>query len=191
MKLLILILLVVSLGEKLTAQSLADFELPDAVTGNNVTLKSLSPKEVVVIIFYSNTCPFDAYYSGRITSLSKTFADRTTFILVNAHAEIEESLDAMKRFAQQNNIQVPYLADKNQKLMNNLGARKSPESFVLKKSAGAYKVQYHGALDDNPQAEGSVTQTYLKDAINQALTGSALEVKETRPVGCSIKKAGM
>jgi len=47
---------------------------------------------------------------------------------------------------------------------------------------------YHGAIDDNPQDASNVRRQHLKEAINEILAGKAVTVKESRSVGCSIKR---
>jgi hypothetical protein len=52
------------------------------------------------------------------------------------------------------------------------------------------KLSYHGAIDDNPGDESNVSQHYLRDAINALISGKEVTVKESRSVGCSIKRKG-
>jgi len=83
---------------------------------------------------------------------------------------------------------MPYLADKDQLLMQRLGATKSPQVFLLKNNGGKFSKVYSGAIDDNPQVQAGVRHAYLKDAIDIMLTNQKIETPEVRPVGCSIRK---
>ena len=85
-------------------------------------------------------------------------------------------------------INVPYLADKDQVAMNALGVKKSPEVFLLKYSGGKFTIAYNGAIDDNPQVAKDVNQKFLKDAIDKMLGGQKIEVASNRAVGCSIRR---
>ncbi len=80
---------------------------------------------------------------------------------------------------------VPYLADKEQKAMENFGARKSPEVFLL---SPQLNIVYSGAIDDNPQVATDTKQNYLKDAIDKFLAGQKIEVANNRVLGCTIKR---
>ncbi|MDZ7647240.1 MAG: hypothetical protein U5K54_08685 [Cytophagales bacterium] len=57
-------------------------------------------------------------------------------------------------------LPIPYLADKDQKVMETFGARKSPEVFLLSTVTGKVTVVYNGAIDDNPQTANDVRQTF-------------------------------
>jgi hypothetical protein len=94
----------------------------------------------------------------------------------------------MAKKASTKSLGVPYLADKDQKLMNALGATKSPQAFLLKNSGGKFHVVYSGAIDDNAQVEADVRHAYLKDAIEIMLSNQNIATKEVRPTGCTIRK---
>lgn len=172
----------------LTQAQFANITLPNAVDGKSVSLDAYSSGAGVVIIFTSNACPFDEHYRGRINKLSKEFDGKVPVILVNSHIDANESLEAMTKKAQQAGISVPYLADKDQTLMQSLKATKSPQSFVLKNVNGKLNVIYSGAIDDNAQVEGDVRSAYLRDAISALLNNQTIPTAEVRPSGCSIKK---
>lgn len=169
------------------AQTIQNFTLTNAANGKEVSLESYAASPGVVIIFTSNTCPYDGYYLNRIRALA-TYNSKVPVLLVNSSTEASESVDQMKNYADQCKLSVPYLADKNQKLLSSLNPRKSPEGFLLQKSGADFKVVYRGAIDDNPQSEKDVKVSYLKDAITKLLAGQKIEVADERPVGCSIKK---
>src|SRR5687767_12886527 len=120
----------------ITQAQLANFSLPNAVDGKTVSLDGYASSPALVIIFSSNACPFDEHYRGRINKLSKEFDGRVAVLLVNSHVDANESLEAMTKKAQQSGLTIPYLADKDQTLMLNLKATKSPQSFVLKNTNG-------------------------------------------------------
>jgi hypothetical protein len=167
---------------------LTSFNLPNAVDGKSVSLDAYASSPALVIIFTSNACPFDEHYRGRINKLSKEFGNKVSIVLVNSHVDANESLDAMTKKAQQAGIALPYLADKDQTLMQNLKATKSPQSFVLKNSNGQFNVVYNGAIDDNAQVESDVRVSYLRDAIAAVLNNQPIQAAEVRPAGCSIRK---
>ena len=50
-------------------------------------------------------------------------------------------------------LPIPYLADKEQMAMQCLGAKRSPEVFLIKKTDTKYIIVYQGAIDDNPLVE--------------------------------------
>lgn len=170
------------------SQQVADFSLTNVITGKTVTLKDYTSSAGVVVIFTSNACPYDNYYYSRIKKYEQEFSGKVPVILVNAHLGENESGEAMKMKASELGWNMPYLADKDQVLMNNLHASKSPEVFVLKNSGGQFTIFYHGALDDNAQVEADVHEAYLTSAIQAMLAGQKPKQSEVRPVGCTIRK---
>jgi peroxiredoxin len=166
----------------------ADFKLPNVVDGGTVSLSSYPTCSALAIVFTSNACPYDGYYTARIKDLIDTYQGKIQFILVNSFQEPEENVDKMKTAYARWGLPVPYLADKDQSVLNALGARKSPEVFLLKESGGKYNVVYNGAIDDNPQMASAATRLYLRSAIDKTLAGQKPDAASVRPTGCSIRK---
>ena len=164
-----------------------NFNLLNVVDGKGYSFESF-PVKAWVVIFTSNTCPYDAYYLSRIRTLVQDYAGKVQFILINSCPGPEESAYKMKEIYGQWNLPVPYLEDKVQEAMNNFGAKKSPEVFLVSGAGNQYQVYYRGAIDDNAQSETAVTENYLKAAIDNLLSGNKGESVSGRVVGCTIRK---
>ena len=67
------------------------------------------------------------------------------------------------------------------------GASRTPEVFLFNRKG---ELVYKGAIDDNPQDPGGVKRTHLKEAINELTQGRPVSIKETRSIGCGIKRLG-
>jgi len=167
---------------------LDDFNLTNAVDGKQTSLSSFPTCSGLVIIFTSNSCPYDEYYKARIGKIIQTHQNNVPVILVNSLVDGNETLEQMTKKVQQTGIRVPYLADKDQVLMQKLGASKTPHAFLLKNSNGKFEVVYSGSIDDNAQVEGDVHHSYLMEAIKAMLANQQPESAEVRPVGCTIRK---
>ena len=170
----------------LNAQTIGDFSLPNAYTGETVSLNQYNSSSAIVLVFTSNECPFDNYYKSRLKEMVTAYQGKVQFLLINSNSDTQESSEKMA--IHNTDLGIPYLADKEQKAMEALGARKSPEVFLLKPEGGKYSVQYSGAIDDNPQVATDVKQFYLKEAIEKLLNGAKIEVMSNRAVGCTIRK---
>jgi peroxiredoxin len=171
------------------AQKVVDnFTLTNVSDGASVSLDGYRSLPVIVVIFTSNACPYDGYYQARIRSLIMDYRERIQVLLINSHVESAESEDQMKSAYGKWNLSVPYLSDKNQAVMQLLGAKKSPEAFLLKSKDGKFEVVYSGAIDDNAQMANAVNRPYLKDAIDRMLSGQVVEPATTRTVGCTIRR---
>jgi hypothetical protein len=102
-----------------------------------------------------------------------------------AYRADNESLEAMRNYAGNQQYQWFYVVDKNNELADAFGASRTPECFVFNSKG---KLVYKGAIDDNPGDAGGVRKEYLKTAIDDMIAGKDIAVKETRSVGCSIKR---
>ena len=85
------------------------------------------------------------------------------------------------------NYKWPYVIDRNNELADAFGANRTPECFLFNKDL---KLVYHGAIDDNPADAGNVKHRHLQQAINELIAGKEITVKESRSVGCGIKRKG-
>jgi hypothetical protein len=184
----LIIFCLISSSLSLRAQQVANFSLVNVITGSEVSLETYPSCSGLVIIFTSNTCAYDEHYRSRINSLSKAYHDKVPVLLVNSNVEALESADNMIRKAQQLGLTVPYLSDKDQILMQRLGATKTPSAYLLKNNGGNFSIVYKGAIDDNAQVQNDVRHAYLKDAIDIMLTNQKVETPEVRPVGCTIRR---
>lgn len=170
------------------SQQLTDFKLVNVVNDQAVSANTYPSCSGLVIIFTSNTCPYDEYYRARISKLAGSYTDKVPVLLVNSQPDPTESKENMAKKANQGNWSIPYLEDKNQTLMTALDAKKTAEAFLLKNEGGKFTVVYRGAIDDNAQVEADVRHHYLRDAIDIMLANQKIETAEVRPVGCTLKK---
>lgn len=170
------------------AQSVANFSLTNVINGTPVSLDTYPSCAGIVVVFTSNACAYDEHYRTRVNALAKQYADRVPLLLINSGTETLESPDNMVRKAKQVGLAVPYLADKDQKVMQQFGATRTPQAFLLKNNGGSFSLIYQGAIDDNAQVPGDVRHNYLKDAIDIMLTNQSVETSQVRPVGCTIRR---
>lgn len=164
-----------------------NFSAINVATGNSVSLNDYVSKPGIVLFFTSNNCPFDTYYRTRIKALVAEYQSKVQFLFVNSYLEPEENANAMKIAYSTWEVEIPYLADKDQVALRALDARKSPDAFLLKSSKSGFTIFYSGSIDDSPQVAAGVQKSFLKDAINELLNGAA-PVPSKRSVGCTIRR---
>ncbi len=90
----------------------------------------------------------------------------------------------MKIRAREKNFNFPYLRDENQSVARAYGAERTPEVFVLDEKR---TLCYHGRIDDNIYDPSRVRQYYVRDALDSLLRGKKVPLRDTEPVGCTIK----
>lgn len=159
--------------------------LPD-VDGKKISLNNLKKKNVVVLAFICNSCPYAVDYEDRLIAFAKKHSgkeSKVALVAVNVN-KVDEDLPArMKEKAEQKGFKFPYLFDETQQIAKDYGAGFTPEFFVLNKDR---KVVYMGAMDDSPNAD-KVKHSYVEEAVTATLAGKLPEVRETVPIGCRIR----
>jgi peroxiredoxin len=162
------------------------FDLP-GVDGRQHSLGQLADKPALVVVFTCNHCPYAQAWEGRLIQLQRDYAERgVAFVAINANDPVKypgDNFEAMQERARTYEYPYPYLQDQPQTTARAYGAERTPEVFVFD---AARRLVYHGAPDDNREAE-QVGQHYLRDAIEAALAGQPAPVAETPAVGCTIK----
>ncbi len=186
MKRLILLLLIAASGYAQAQTTIQNFTLTNVVNGKPVSIDQYSSLPAVVVLFTGNECPYDNYYKDRVKQLIDSYSGKVQFLLVNSYDDPQETTEKMA--IHYTDLGVPYLADKDQAVMENFGARKSPEAFLLKPASGKFSIVYSGAIDDNPQVAADTKQNYLKEAIDKTLAGQKVEVANNRTMGCTIRR---
>lgn len=157
------------------------------VNGQMYALEDFFDREVVVVIFTCNHCPYANAYDERIRGLAETYPRKLHVVLINANdAEkySEDSYEEMQKAARLKKFSFPYLHDESQEVARKYGAECTPHAFVFGKDR---KLAYEGAIDNDWKNPDLATESYLQDAIEALLAGQKPSVQQTKPIGCSIK----
>lgn len=165
-----------------------DLKMKD-VSGKEISLNSAKKKNGLLVIFSCNTCPYVIKNQTRTIEVSKhAIANDIGVAILNpneAYRENEDSYEAMKEYAADQKYDWHYLVDQNHVMADAFGANRTPECFLFDKDG---KLVYHGAIDDNPNDASAVSRKHLVEAINELKSGKEIAVKESRSVGCTIKR---
>lgn len=167
-----------------------DVQLKD-ISGKETTLKECRGKTGLLVMFSCNTCPYVIKNQQRTKAICSYARENGLGIIVinsnEASRDNEDSFEAMKKYAAAQQYSWKYVMDNNSELANAFGANRTPECFLFDKDL---KLVYHGAIDNNPADESNVTRKHLQVAIDELATGKDITVKETKSVGCGIKRKG-
>ena len=159
------------------------------ISNEDISMKDAVRKNGLLVMFTSNTCPYVIKNQERTRAVCKyALQNNIGVILLNSNEGDRnggDSFGAMAQYAKNQNYEWYYVVDKNHELADAFGANRTPENFLFDKNL---KLVYHGAIDDNPSDASGVTRQHLKNAINDMLAGKEVAVKETRSVGCTIKR---
>jgi len=166
----------------------ANLKMKD-VSGKEVSMKDAAKDNGVLVMFSCNTCPYVIKNQERTVAIAAYAQKMDVGVIIlnsnEAYRTGDDSFDAMKLYARVQKYNWSYVVDKNHEVADAFGANRTPECFLFDKKL---KLVYHGAIDDNPSDESAVNQKHLKNAIDQVAAGKEVTVKETRSVGCTIKR---
>lgn len=164
-----------------------DFSLKDQ-SGKTRTLAEFRDRKAVVVVFLGTQCPIANTYAPVLGDLSRRFEPRgVQFLGVNAN--LEEKAAAVAKHAQEFALPFPVLKDERQALADGLGARVTPEAFVLD---GRRIVRYRGRVDDSyesrTQKRPAPRSRDLEAALEAVLGGKSVAVAVTPAFGCAIAR---
>lgn len=166
----------------------ADVKMKD-IRNEDISMKDAKRKNGLMVMFTCNTCPYVIKNQDRTKAIAKFALDNNVGVILLNSNEAQrteaDSFGAMGQYAKDQKYDWYYVVDKNHEVADAFGANKTPEVFLFNKES---KLVYHGAIDDNPTDAGNVTRHHLKEAINELIAGKDIAVKESKSVGCTIKR---
>jgi peroxiredoxin len=157
--------------------------------GRSVSLSDFASKKAVVVVVIGTECPVSNLHIVTLAEMHNKYADKgVQFLAINSNDH--DSFEEVIAHAKERKIPFPVLKDDDHSAVDALGARRTPEAFLLD-SAGT--IRYHGRVDDQygiRYRRASPTKTELKDAIEELLAGKSISVAESdASQGCLIGRS--
>ncbi|MCB0726813.1 MAG: thioredoxin family protein [Ignavibacteria bacterium] len=166
---------------------LIDFSLK-GTDGRSYSPADFKDKDILIIIFMCNHCPYVKAVTHRFVEFQKKFEDRNVRLIgINSNdAETypEDSFENMKLYADEYEMNFPYLYDETQETARKYGAVCTPDIYVYDKDR---VLRYRGRLDDNWKDESSIKAKDLEKATELLLEGKEIDFDQIPSMGCSIK----
>jgi hypothetical protein len=166
----------------------ADLKMKD-VSGKEVSMKEAVKDKGLLVMFSCNTCPYVIKNQERTITIGQYAQKMNVGVIVlnsnEAQRSSDDSYEEMKSYAKDQQYKWNYVVDANNEVADAFGANRTPECFLFTKDL---KLVYHGAIDDNPSDPAAVNRHHLKEAINELVAGKDITVKESKSVGCTIKR---
>src|SRR6266850_1774437 len=163
--------------------TIVDFTLPDA-DGKDHSLSSLKGKNGTVLIFIAVQCPVSNAYNERMEKLAQDYKARGISV-IGINANNTENASVVKAHATEKHLTFPILKDPGNKIVDRLGATKTPEAYFLDANN---KLLYHGLIDNSKDPAG-VNASELREALDATLAGKPIEKTTASAFGCTIKRA--
>ncbi|MGC8742897.1 MAG: redoxin domain-containing protein [Verrucomicrobiia bacterium] len=178
-------------GEAVVGQTAPEFTAKD-INGKIHKLADYKGK-IVVLESYNLDCPFCAnhFKSGAMQELQGWATGQgVVWLVVNSvnpknpsHRSPEQ---AKKEFESQKMKATAWIDDSDGKVGKAYGLKTTPHIVIVDKDGN---VAYNGAIDDRPATSGDprTARNYVKEALQNLLSGKPVEVKQTKPYGCGVK----
>jgi len=166
-----------------------DFQLPDTVSGKNLSFNEIAGNAATVVIFSCNHCPYVIHINPELVRLASDYLPKGVgFVAISAN-DVEkypaDAPDKMKTLAQTVGYPFPYLYDESQAVARAYDAACTPDIYVFD---GKKKLAYRGRLDDSrPNSGTPLTGRDLRAALDAILAGDAPATKQYPSAGCNIK----
>jgi len=150
-----------------------------ALGGERVSLTAaLAGHKAVVVLFLSTVCPYANYFGDHIRELDERYGPRgVLFVGVNSNGW--ESRDEVAEHAKRRGLAFAMIKDEDHALARLLGARATPEAFVI--DAGG-RLRYHGWVKSRQESPD------LQRAIEDVLAGRPVRRPETKAFGCAVDR---
>jgi peroxiredoxin len=153
--------------------------------GKEVSLEEFESSRLVVLAFMGTQCPLAKLYYGRLQELTEQY-DPSDLTVIALNANVQDSVTEIGAAVRRHGVTYPVLKDLGNKVADALGARRTPEVFLLDQDR---IVRYHGRIDDQyliGVVREQAQRQDLKIAIDELLAGESVSVPETEPIGCFI-----
>lgn len=166
-----------------------DFQLPDVVTGQTVSLASFSGKTALLVMFICRHCPFVKHVQDELAALGKDYQDQAVAIVAisanDADNYPDDAPDQLKQMAEELGFTFPLCYDASQSVAKAYTAACTPDFFLFDADR---KLVYRGQLDDSrPGNDKPVNGEDIRAAIDALLAGQPVPANQQPSIGCNIK----
>lgn len=166
---------------------MGDYKMRD-ITGKQVSLNEIKKEKGLLVIFSCNTCPYVKLSASRIKEHTDfALANDIGCVIVNsneAQRNEDDSFEEMVKYYNAQKLKCCYTVDFKSQLADAFGAGRTPQCFLFNNKGLIYK----GAIDDNVKDPASVKSYYLKDALSALVKSEMPKTRETKSIGCTIKR---
>ena len=175
-----------------------DFQLPDVVSGQTISLATFAGKQALVVMFICRHCPFVKHVQAQLAKIGQDYEGKDVGIVaissnyVKSHPE--DAPELLKLMAIGLGFNFPYCYDATQDVAKAYQAACTPDFFVFDSAKRIpdgnrqLELVYRGQLDDSrPSNDKPVTGKDLRAAIDAVLAGQPVNPVQTPSIGCNIK----
>jgi peroxiredoxin len=165
------------------------FNLPDTVSGEMMSLEQLKSDQATVVMFICNHCPYVKHINTGLVQLANDYLPQgVSFVGISSNdvqAYPDDGPERMKEVAQELGYPFPYLYDESQEVARDYQAACTPDFYLFD---GQMKLVYRGQMDGSrPNSGQPVTGQDLRAALDSVLGGRPVNPEQKASIGCNIK----
>jgi len=165
-----------------------DFQLPDVVNGQMISLTNFAGKKALLVMFICQHCPFVQHVKYELARIGKDYRDEVGIVAISANdinKYPDDAPDKLKAMAEELSFTFPFCYDENQETAKNYRAACTPDFFLFDADQ---KLVYRGQLDNSRPSNGKpVNGQDLRTALDQVLAGQPVTSDQKPSIGCNIK----
>ena len=173
--------------------SLPNFDLINANSFNNekFSFSDLDDRHLF-LMFICAHCPFVKHLEKQIKELYMEIQDNVQIIAISSNdinTHPADSPENLRKQAEKNNWDFPYLFDEDQSFAKTLKAACTPDFYIFSNMGNSnFSLFYHGQLDDSrPSNNIPVTGKDLRAAVKALNEGLTYNRQQIPSLGCNIK----
>jgi peroxiredoxin len=169
--------------------SAPDFQLPDAVSSETISLATFAGKPALLVMFISVHCPFVKHVQTELANIGKDYAAQGLAVVAIGSNDTknypDDAPEHLKALAETEGFNFPVCFDETQAVAKAYTAACTPDFFLFDSQ---HQLVYRGQLDDSRPSNGKpVTGKDLRTAIELALAGKEIDPNQRPSIGCNIK----
>ena len=139
---------------------------------------ALHAHRAVAVVFLSTLCPYARSFGSHLEDLEKRYESRG-LLLIGVNSNERESPEEVGADARRRGYTFPILKDADHSIADALGARVTPEAFVID---GSGRLRYEGRVKSKQGA------TDLQDAVDAVIAGRQVKTPVAKAFGCAIQR---
>ncbi len=167
-----------------------DFNLPDTMSGRNISLQELKGETGTLVLFICNHCPYVIHVKDQLIAIAQQYVAQGVNTIAISSNDInnypQDAPDKMKILMEEwGNPFAAYLYDQSQQVAKAYQAACTPDIYLFDAKLACV---YRGRLDGStPKNDVPLTGKDLRKAIDQLNAGQEIEQNQLPSIGCNIK----
>lgn len=166
-----------------------NFTLFNSTDGKSLSFSDVHGTHGTVVMFICNHCPYVMHVFEGIASLANDYMEQGFGFVAISSNDVEnypdDSPELMKKTAEEQGFNFPYLYDESQDVAKAYDAACTPDFYLFDAERA---LVYRGQMDNSrPGNDVPVSGKDLRAALDALLAGTPIDSLQKPSLGCNIK----